>query len=207
MKPARIVLIDNIDSFSYNLVDELRQLGYPLVVYRNTVAMTTLQRTLEAYQGPQLICLSPGPGHPQHAGNLMQVIDYAKGRYPLLGICLGFQALLEAYGAQVRRCSETVHGKSSTISCSEHPIFADLPPQLPVARYHSLAGYQLPQSIELLADFQSNSSSETENIPMAAYFTEHRAIGFQFHPESILTGRGSQLLAQTIEFLFRTEQQ
>lgn len=203
MKPARIIFIDNIDSFSYNLVDEFRLLGYPLLVYRNTVALSTLQSTLAEYDGPQLICLSPGPGHPQQAGNLMQVIDYAKGRYPLLGICLGFQALLEAYGAEVRRCGETIHGKSSTINCAEHPIFKDLPQQLPVARYHSLAGYQLPDSIEVLADYRSAS----ETIPMAAYFSEHRAIGFQFHPESILTGRGSQLLAQTIEFLSRTEQQ
>ncbi|MDN7123495.1 aminodeoxychorismate/anthranilate synthase component II [Pseudidiomarina terrestris] len=203
MTPARIILIDNIDSFSYNLVDELRQLGYPLLVYRNTVALSTLKETLENYAGPQVICLSPGPGHPQRAGNLMQVIDYAKGRYPMLGICLGFQALLEANGAKVRRCGETVHGKSSAISCAEHPVFADLPRQLPVARYHSLAGYELPADIEVLADYQS----DRERIPMAAYFNQHRAIGFQFHPESILTGRGTQLLAQTIEFLFRTEQQ
>ncbi|CAB0149756.1 Bifunctional protein TrpGD [Pseudidiomarina piscicola] len=202
MKPARIILIDNIDSFSYNLVDELRQLGYPLVVYRNTVSLATLQRTLDDYQGPQLICLSPGPGHPQQAGQLMPIIAHAKGRYPMLGICLGFQALLEAAGATVRRCSETIHGKSSIIECNAHPIFVKLPSALPVARYHSLAGYQLPTGIELLASYQSVK----ESIPMAAYFSDFQAIGFQFHPESILTGRGSQLLAQTIEFLFSTEQ-
>ncbi|WP_198678775.1 aminodeoxychorismate/anthranilate synthase component II [Pseudidiomarina insulisalsae] len=203
MSQARIILIDNIDSFSYNLVDELRQLGYPLTVYRNTVSLATIRADLENYDGPQLICLSPGPGHPRQAGNLMDVIDYAKDRYPLLGICLGFQALLETYGATVKRCGETLHGKSSLIRCQQHTIFANLPDPLPVARYHSLAGYQLPDTVEVLGDVEAAG----EMIPMAAYFAGHQAIGFQFHPESILTGRGTQLLAQTVQFLFTTEQQ
>lgn len=203
MSMARILLIDNVDSFSYNLVDELRQLGYPLKIYRNTVALETLKSELESYAGPQLICLSPGPGHPRQAGNLMAVINYAKGRYPLLGICLGFQALLETYGATVRRCGETLHGKSSAIKCQPHPIFANLPQPLVVARYHSLAGYDLPTAVRVLAD--TNAAEQT--IPMAAYFAEHHAIGFQFHPESILTGRGTQLLTQTVNFLLSTEPQ
>lgn len=203
MSTARIILIDNIDSFSYNLVDELRQLGYPLKVYRNTVSLKTIQTELESFAGPQLICLSPGPGHPRQAGNLMDVIDYARGRYPLLGICLGFQALLETYGASVQRCGETLHGKSSAIRCQQHEIFADLPDPLVVARYHSLAGYQLPAEIEVLADVDAAG----QTIPMAAYFPEHHAIGFQFHPESILTGRGTQLLAQSVNYLLTTEPQ
>ncbi|WP_411358622.1 aminodeoxychorismate/anthranilate synthase component II [Pseudidiomarina salilacus] len=201
MKP-RIILIDNFDSFSYNLVDELRQLGYPLKIYRNQVSLETLERTMQDYAGPQLICLSPGPGHPRAAGNLMAIIEFAKGRFPMLGICLGFQALLEASGANVRRCSETLHGKASSVRCEPHPIFADLPQPLPVARYHSLAGYELPASIEVLADY----ANAQDVIPMAAYFAPYHAIGFQFHPESILTGRGSQLLAQTVSYLVATEQ-
>lgn len=203
MSSARIILIDNIDSFSYNLVDELRQLGYPLKVYRNTVSLATIQAELENYQGPQLLCLSPGPGHPRQAGNLMAVIDYARGRYPILGICLGFQALLETYGAKVQRCGETLHGKSSAVRCRPHAIFADLPEPLVVARYHSLAGYHLPAEIEVLAEVDAGGQA----IPMAAYFPAHHAIGFQFHPESILTGRGTQLLAQSVEFLLTTEPQ
>lgn len=203
MSTARIILIDNIDSFSYNLVDELRQLGYPLKVYRNTVALATIKNEMESYAGPQLLCLSPGPGHPRQAGNLMDVIDYARGRYPLLGICLGFQALLETYGAKVQRCGETLHGKSSAIRCQQHEIFTDLPNPLVVARYHSLAGYQLPAEIEVLADVDAAG----QTIPMAAYFQDHHAIGFQFHPESILTGRGTQLLAQSVNFLLTTEPQ
>lgn len=203
MTTARIILIDNIDSFSYNLVDELRQLGFPLKIYRNTVSLDTITNELESYQGPQLICLSPGPGHPRQAGNLMQVIDYAAGRYPMLGICLGFQALLEAYGAKVARCGETLHGKSSAIDCQAHAIFADLPNPLVVARYHSLAGYALPETISVLA----HTAAAGQPIPMAAYFAKHHAIGFQFHPESILTGRGTQLLTQTVNYLLTTEPQ
>ncbi|WP_258807013.1 aminodeoxychorismate/anthranilate synthase component II [Pseudidiomarina sp. CB1] len=203
MSTARIILIDNIDSFSYNLVDELRQLGYPLKVYRNTVSLKTIQTELERFAGPQLICLSPGPGHPRQAGNLMDVIDYARGRYPLLGICLGFQALLETYGAKVQRCGETLHGKSSAIRCQSHAVFAELPNPLVVARYHSLAGYDLPDEIEVLADVEAAG----QVIPMAAYFPSHHAVGFQFHPESILTGRGTQLLAQSVNYLLTTEPQ
>lgn len=203
MSMARIILIDNIDSFSYNLVDELRQLGYPLKIYRNTVSLQTIQTELENYRGPQLICLSPGPGHPRQAGNLMEVIAYARGRYPLLGICLGFQALLETYGARVQRCGETLHGKSSAIRCLPHAIFADLPNPLVVARYHSLAGYDLPTEVQVLAD----TDAAGQAIPMAAYFPDHHAVGFQFHPESILTGRGTQLLTQTVNFLLSSEPQ
>lgn len=201
MALPRIILIDNIDSFSYNLVDELSQLGYPLLVYRNTVSLATLRAELESYQGPQLVCLSPGPGHPRDAGQLMAIIDYAKGRYPMLGICLGMQALLEANGATVKRCGETLHGKASAIRCASHPVFTALPNPLTVARYHSLAGYDLPDCIEVIADVDAAGSS----IPMACYFADYQAIGYQFHPESILTGRGTQLLQQTLSFLFAQE--
>lgn len=201
MAAPRIILIDNIDSFSYNLVDELSQLGYPLLVYRNTVTLAALRAELESYQGPQLLCLSPGPGHPRDAGQLMAIIAYARGRYPMLGICLGMQALLEANGAIVKRCGETLHGKASAIRCVEHSVFDALPNPLTVARYHSLAGYELPQTIEVLADVDAAGA----RIPMACYFADDQAIGYQFHPESILTGRGTQLLQQTLSFLFAQE--
>lgn len=192
---ARIVLIDNLDSFAYNLVDELRQLGYALTIYRNNVPAALIFQDLSNYQGPQLVCLSPGPGHPAQAGELLQLIDYCQGKVPLLGICLGFQALLHAAGARVDRCGETVHGKVAMIDCQPHPIFTDLPQQLSVARYHSLSGYDLPPQIELLAQLR--------DIPMAAWFADYQALGFQFHPESILTSRGTQLLQQSVEFLLQ----
>lgn len=191
--PDRIVLIDNFDSFSYNLVDELRQLGYPLVVYRNNVSAEQLLAQMANYCGRQLLCLSPGPGHPARSGNLLALIEGAKGRFPMLGICLGFQALIHASGGDVDRCHETVHGKKALVTTQPHPLFEGLDNPLTVARYHSLCGYRLPDSIEVLA--------ATGAIPMAAEFRAYQAIGFQFHPESILTSHGSQLLAQTVAYL------
>ncbi|WP_417684928.1 aminodeoxychorismate/anthranilate synthase component II [Pseudidiomarina gelatinasegens] len=193
--PDRIVLLDNFDSFSYNLVDELRQLGYPLVIYRNDIAAQTLIDSMRTYSGRQLLCLSPGPGHPAQSGNLLELIQLAQGEYPMLGICLGFQALIHAAGGDIDRCHETVHGKKALIETRPHPMFETLSNPLTVARYHSLCGYRLPDTIKVLAS--------TGAIPMAAEFSAYQAIGFQFHPESILTSHGSQLLAQTVAYLFK----
>lgn len=190
----RIVLLDNRDSFTYNLVDELRQLGYPLVVYRNHIAAEQLLDTMASYSGRQLLCLSPGPGHPAESGNLMAVIEGARGRYPMLGICLGFQALVHASGGRVDRCGETVHGKKALIEHCNRNLFSGLPNPLAVARYHSLAGFDLPASIDVLAHCGS--------IPMAAWFHDYRALGFQFHPESILTSHGTELLQRSVARLF-----
>lgn len=202
MKP-RIVLIDNQDSFAYNLVDELRLLGYPLVIYRNHIGSDIVKADLSNYQGPQLVCLSPGPGHPTQAGNLLDLIDFCRGQIPMLGICLGFQALLHDAGARVDRCGEVVHGKTAVIQCLPHPIFAGLPSNLPVARYHSLSGYDLPEAVAVIADYPAPQPTATQdNIPMAAWFAEHIALGFQFHPESIMTTYGSQLIKQSIDYLF-----
>ncbi|WP_194755349.1 aminodeoxychorismate/anthranilate synthase component II [Aliidiomarina indica] len=195
MNKGHIIFIDNIDSFTYNLVDELAQLGYSLAVYRNTVSANFVAEQLAtaAQQGPVILCLSPGPGHPRAAGNLMQVIEHAAGRYPMLGICLGFQALIEFCGGQVDRCHETVHGKTSYIECDNHSIFSGLSHPLPVARYHSLQAIRVPDSVTILA--------HVNDIPMAFEATHLCAIGFQFHPESIMTSEGSQLLKQTIDYL------
>jgi anthranilate synthase/aminodeoxychorismate synthase-like glutamine amidotransferase len=197
----RIVLIDNIDSFSYNLVDELAQLGYELVVYRNTVAAQTIIDDLSAYPGKQVVCLSPGPGHPSKAGNLMQVISHCHGRYPMLGICLGFQALIEFNGGRVARCGEVVHGKTAQMTTVEHPIFDAVSDnhRCVIARYHSLSGYDLPDTIAVIG--------QVNQIPMAAEFNRGQALGFQFHPESLLTPKGKQLLANSMQFLLAQQLQ
>jgi anthranilate synthase component II len=192
--PDRIVLIDNFDSFTYNLVDELRQLGLALVIYRNNVPAATLVDIIAAYPGRQILCLSPGPGHPRDAGQLLSLIELMRQRIPMLGICLGFQALIYAAGGDIDRCGEAMHGKKAIIDCQPHPIFDGLSQPLSVARYHSLCGFRLPNTVEVLA--------HAGGIPMAAYFTEYQALGFQFHPESILTSAGSRLLKQSVAFLF-----
>lgn len=192
--PDRIVLIDNQDSFSYNLVDALRQLGYPLLVYRNDLSAATIHAQLATYAGRQLLCLSPGPATPRDAGCLLELIETVAGQYPLLGICLGFQALVEHVGGTIARAPAPVHGRADAMTYQPHPIFAKLPNPLRVARYHSLMGKNLPSSAIPLAAI--------DEIPMAVEFPQLQAIGLQFHPESILTPQGGQLLAQVIHYLF-----
>ncbi|RUO78842.1 anthranilate synthase component II [Idiomarina tyrosinivorans] len=198
----RIVLLDNIDSFSYNLVDELQRLGIPLTVYRNNVDAALLCQALDDFDGKQLLVLSPGPGHPRDAGCLMAVIEHCAERIPMLGICLGFQALCLHSGGAVEHCGEIVHGKASTIQCRPHPVFDDVATQhhLRVARYHSLSGYQLPSSVNVLATVQG----PTDAIPMAAEFYHGSALGFQFHPESLLTTTGPALLQASVSYLAQT---
>lgn len=124
-----------------------------------------------------------------------ELLRYAAGKYPVLGICLGHQAIVEYYGGSVGRSGEVMHGKSSAIEHSGDRMFSGLPNPLPVARYHSLMATKVPTSIEVLAHYQT--------IPMAVYHGNDNVLGFQFHPESILTTDGSQLLRNSIEFLLQ----
>ncbi|MGX5913648.1 aminodeoxychorismate/anthranilate synthase component II [Aliidiomarina sp. Khilg15.8] len=195
MTKGRIFLLDNVDSFTYNLVDELSQLGFALEVYRNHVAADViLQRMQQAAEHePVMLCLSPGPGHPSDAGCLLELIEKASGQFPMLGICLGFQALIQHAGGKVGRSKVVMHGKASAMELAEHPVFAGLQSPLRVARYHSLQATQLAAGVEIIAS--------VEDIPMASYQAANASIGFQFHPESIMTIHGSTLLQNTVEFL------
>lgn len=197
MQRGTLVMLDNQDSFTYNLVDELAQLGYALEVYRNTVDFSVIRARLELLeqQGPVAVILSPGPGHPTQAGVLMDLIQYCAGRFPMLGICLGFQAIVEHFGGQVGRCSETVHGKAASVSTTPHPVFQQLDNPLNVARYHSLQALRMPDALDIVA--------EVNDIPMAVVHTHKAIVGFQFHPESIMTIQGSALLKNTLAFLLQ----
>lgn len=189
----KIYFLDNFDSFSYNLVDELSMLGCQLVVYRNNISAQSIFEKMCQETVPVLLVLSPGPGAPSDAGCLMELIELCKGRYPMLGICLGQQALTQSYGGVIGHAGETVHGKSSIITLTEHPVFAGMGDKMPVARYHSLMAIKVPDDVEVIACY--------ENIPMAIYHQQDNALGYQFHPESILTPNGALLLQQSIEFL------
>jgi anthranilate synthase component 2 len=125
------------------------------------------------------------------------LIRLCAGRFPMLGICLGHQALVEHYGGVVGRAGETVHGKTSLIELADHPLFAGLPRPFAVARYHSLMATEVPPSLQVIANYQ--------HIPMAVLHTEHKALGYQFHPESILTTQGKPLLAQSLAYLTQAE--
>ena len=191
-----VYLLDNLDSFSYNLVDEVAQLGFSLKLYRNTVPAAYIFEKMQQEQQPVVLLLSPGPGAPSQAGSMPELIALCAGKFPMLGICLGHQALVEHYGGVVGRAGETVHGKTSIIELTDHPVFGALPKQFPVARYHSLMATEVPDSLQVIAAYQ--------HIPMAIVHEEHKALGYQFHPESILTTLGKPLLKQSLDYLMKS---
>ncbi|QYK11446.1 aminodeoxychorismate/anthranilate synthase component II [Shewanella rhizosphaerae] len=194
----KLYLLDNFDSFTYNLVDQFRSLGFEVVIYRNDLDAQFIADKLLQEQGKAALVLSPGPGAPHEAGCLMALIGLLAGKVPMLGICLGHQAMIEHFGGKVERAKQVVHGKASPTIHSCQGIFAGLPSPLPVARYHSLVATQVPDCLEVIAT--------TEEMPMAISHKSVKAVGFQFHPESILTTLGSQLLTQTLTYLTQDAQ-
>lgn len=199
IRDVKVVLIDNHDSFTYNLVDELRVLGVELKVFRNNVATATILECLASYQlsSPTLLMLSPGPGAPIDGGNMLDVIHAAKGKYPVLGICLGHQAIVEAYGGKIGRAEDVMHGKASLMPHAYEDIFKQLPQPLSIARYHSLIARDVPDCLQVIANIK--------DLPMAIIHEADKMLGFQFHPESILSCDGSELLQQAIQFLVSSD--
>lgn len=206
---THIVLIDNHDSFVYNLVDAFAEAGYRCTVFRNTVAVGEVLAA-----EPDLICLSPGPGYPATAGNLSAIVEQVIGKIPVLGICLGFQALLEHHGGGVEPCGP-VHGVSVPMTLTDagvdHPVFAglavdaDLPGRVgrlvPVARYHSL-GCRAAVGMRPLA----TTETEIGDVVMAAETPDGMAIGLQFHPESVLSPSGPIILTRCVNQLLTISQ-
>ena len=189
----KLYLLDNFDSFTYNLVDQFRSLGYEVLIYRNDISADYLAEKLINETNKAALVLSPGPGAPHEAGCMMELIGKVAGKVPMLGICLGHQAMVEYYGGKVERAPFVVHGKASPTLHNGQGIFANLPSPLPVARYHSLVATRVPDCLNVIAT--------TDNMPMAILHPQDQAVGFQFHPESILTTLGSQLLTQTLVYL------
>lgn len=186
---ADILLLDNIDSFTYNLVDQLRASGHNVVIYRNQVPAEVVIARLAAMTKP-ILMLSPGPGTPAEAGCMPQLLTQLRGQLPIIGVCLGHQAIVEAYGGHVGQAGEILHGKASAIEHDGQAMFQGLPHPLPVARYHSLVGSQIPATLTVNAHFNG--------MVMAVRHDADRVCGFQFHPESILTTHGARLLEQTL---------
>lgn len=186
---ADILLLDNVDSFTYNLVDQLRSSGHQVVIYRNQVAAEAIIDRLQQMTQPVLM-LSPGPGTPADAGCMPTLLQRLRGRLPIIGICLGHQAIVEAYGGHVGQAGEILHGKASAISHDGEAMFSDMANPLPVARYHSLVGSNIPAELTVNAQFGE--------MVMAVRHDADLVCGFQFHPESILTTQGARLLEQTL---------
>ena len=198
-QPITVFLLDNVDSFTYNLVDELRTMELNIVVYRNNVDARMLfeKMQLQAESGPVLLLLSPGPGAPHEAGCMPELLSMVQGHFPVLGICLGHQAIVAHYGGTVGRAEDVMHGKSSAITHTGEAMFAGMPQPLHVARYHSLMALELPEGLTPLA--------KVGTTVMAVYQSNDKMLGFQFHPESILTAEGSRLLLQSIHYLTKED--
>jgi anthranilate synthase/aminodeoxychorismate synthase-like glutamine amidotransferase len=181
----RVLVIDNYDSFVYNLVQYLGELGAEPVVHRNDEISVEEARGLE----PDAVLLSPGPGRPEDAGILCSAIEAFAGVVPVFGVCLGHQAIGHVYGAQVVSAPELVHGKTSAIIHQGRGVFADIESPLVATRYHSLIVDEssLPGSLEITAHTQ-------DGMIMGLRHREHSVEGVQFHPESILTAFGHQML-------------
>lgn len=186
-----LLVIDNYDSFTYNLVQYLGELGATVEVRRND------QVTLEEIENglrPERIVISPGPGTPNDAGITLDVIQRFAGKVPLLGVCLGHQAIGQAFGGKVVRAPELMHGKASEVSHDGKTIFAGLNNQFLAGRYHSLIVEResLPSCLEI-------SAQTANDIIMGLRHRELKVEGVQFHPESILTSDGKQLLANFLK--------
>ncbi len=181
----RLLLIDNYDSFTYNLVQAFLVLGADVRVHRND-EITVSEAVASA---PSHLCISPGPGTPYDAGVSMDMIRAFAGRVPVLGVCLGHQSIVEVFGGKVVRAQRLMHGKTSTIGHDGRTVFKGLPQHCEVGRYHSLiaAPETMPQELEV-------SALTPEGEIMAARHRTLMVEGVQFHPESILTPEGPRLL-------------
>lgn len=189
-REVKAVVIDNFDSFVFNLVDELEKRDCEVEVWRNNVTAELALKRLLAHGGPKLLLLSPGPGNPGSAGCTVELVRQAPAEVTVLGVCLGHQAIVEAFGGEVGRAKEIVHGKASFISHTESGIFEGLGSPLKVGRYHSLVATRVPEELKVLAWLGTE--------PMAVEHQTRAIYGVQFHPESILTPTGGILIDNVI---------
>ena len=189
--PPRLLLIDNYDSFTYNLVQAFLVLGADVLVHRNDRITLDEARALE----PTHLCISPGPGTPHDAGISMDMIRAFAGRIPVLGVCLGHQSIVEVFGGKVVRAGRLMHGKTSPVHHDGRGVFADAPQPLQAGRYHSLIAQPdtLPAALEVTA-------RTAEGEIMGVRHRELVVEGVQFHPESVLTPEGPRLLGNFLAF-------
>ena len=189
-----VLMVDNHDSFTFNIVEALERLGANVRTVRNEIAAA--EAFEQARASDALILISPGPGRPQDAGCSMELISLAKGEVPLFGVCLGHQAMVLEGGGDVVRASEVVHGKSSLLEHDGSGPFAGLPNPIRIGRYHSLCTPNPPPRFRVHAAI--------DGMAMAISDPEAKQIGVQFHPESVLTPIGQKMLENVLEELAPT---
>ena len=185
---GRVLMIDNLDSFTFNLVEAMERLGLEVRVLRNSVSAAAALEQAES-SGAHLV-VSPGPGRPEDAGCSMELITRAKGRVPLLGVCLGHQAMVLEAGGDVVRAPAPVHGKTSIVEHDGQGPFAGIDGPVQIGRYHSLCTRRIPARFTVHA--------QVEGMAMAISDAEALQTGLQFHPESILTPVGNKLLGNIL---------
>lgn len=187
-----ILLIDNFDSFSYNLFQLIGAIEPDIRVIRNDEMTPQEIETLN----PSHIFISPGPGRPGEAGVCEDVIAYFKDKVPIFGVCLGHQAICETFGGTVGHASHLMHGKQSVITVdTKCPLFTGLPEQIPVARYHSLSAKE-----DSLGDCLTVTARSDDGEVMAVQHRDYPVFGVQFHPESILTKYGKEMIENFLKY-------
>ena len=191
----KLLMIDNYDSFTYNIVQYFGELGAEVTVLRNDeVTLEELDAMFTRGEFERL-CISPGPCSPNEAGVSVAAIRHFAGKLPILGVCLGHQAIGAAFGGQIVRAKTQMHGKTSVITTTQQGVFADLPAQFTVNRYHSLVieKESCPKELEITAT--SDDDGEIQGVRHTGFAHDVRIEGVQFHPESILTEHGHAMLA------------
>jgi anthranilate synthase/aminodeoxychorismate synthase-like glutamine amidotransferase len=185
---VRVLMVDNYDSFTYNLVHLLEALGARVVVRRSDEISVEGARELD----PDRLVVSPGPGRPAGAGSSIELILALGAATPTLGVCLGHQAIVEAFGGEVARAKALLHGKASILEHDGCGIFTGLPPAIEAGRYHSLAAVRVPAELEVTA---RTEDGEVMGVRHRSYPIE----GVQFHPESVLTPQGPRMLGNFLQ--------
>lgn len=196
MKQKHILVIDNFDSFTFNLVDYIKQTGSIVTVYRNNTPI----KTIEALK-PDLLLFSPGPGNPSQSGNLLEYIIHFATKIPQFGVCLGLEAMIEAFGGSLKQLDYPMHGKASLIKHDGKSIFKNVPNPIEGGRYHSLVADDIPDVFEVSAETTEHDGSTTV---MGIRHKELPLESVQFHPESVLTfkdGAGNTIINNVIELL------
>jgi para-aminobenzoate synthetase component 2 len=190
MSAPRLLLIDNYDSFTYNLVQAFMVLGADVLVHRNDQITIDEARALE----PTHLCISPGPGTPYDAGVSMKMIEAFAGRIPILGVCLGHQSIVEVFGGKVVRAPRLMHGKTSLVEHDDQSILKGMPQPFQAGRYHSLIAQpeSLPRELEVTARTQGGEIMGVRHRSIAVE-------GVQFHPESVLTPEGPILMGNFLK--------
>ena len=185
-----IVILDNFDSFTFNLLDEFSAPQHLVHVWRNTIDVEIVAKKLLALPRPRLLVLSPGPGHPDEAGCMNELIKRMAGQVPIFGVCLGMQAMVSIFGGKVERAPRAVHGKARVLDHDGSLIFSGLKNHLHVGRYHSLHASMVPKELRVFG--------RSDNLAMAITHETKPIIGIQFHPESILSTEGSRMIRNVI---------